>query len=454
MDQVNKGAQGHVHKCEWTDGTRAVMKMSKFVDFVVELEEEVWRRTSALNSVHFCPVLEKLPTAGGAKEFCLFFKEVYHEINGEVVVDSLSNLIYESKYPSKTLYNSVLQTLGAITLLESIGITHYDLHSDNVMMTNALHDVNVYQHDDNFLAVETCGVSPVLIDFGLAFVPGGRYNATSTFADTGFTTYTSDPLADARLLLSSTVKDFENKQGNIAEIGHLIVQTKRMFAPMGATKHGWLKETPELNVMKLVCDMEPKTLYKRKGGLFADTNFKWLVELLQHTITTPLDSVDNNHLRKPAPSFEKCALLLAYEWLAVEDTIRNTREEQLFFKEIVMFDFTGPINNLTVKPLKNRFPKIGNLLRILKATHDMSRAYFCILEQVLKTTLSKRDEILAKTSVKNTWDVIKKLKALPIYWKDGMTVHFMQSNKTITIDGATADNLNNSASLHAFYKSI
>lgn len=59
ISEEDQGAQRAVFKCAWKD-KRAIMKMSKHIDFVLELEEEAWNILKQLNCIHFCEVYEKL----------------------------------------------------------------------------------------------------------------------------------------------------------------------------------------------------------------------------------------------------------------------------------------------------------------------------------------------------------------------------------------------------------
>lgn len=471
LSDDEQGVQGFVQKCTW-DGddvkVPAIMKMSNFIDFVLELEKDAWDRMKHLDCLHFCPVLEMIPLTSGERRYCIFFKEINYasKNGGKRQNDTLANLVYGGKHTPPALYNCTRQALCAITLLEKVGITHYDLHADNIMVGDTPHDVHVYGSEDP-VAIQTFGITPVFIDFGMAFVPGSRFNATSVFSSSGFTTFMNDPLVDARLLLVTIAHDMQHMidhlggkkrkfQEECIAIEGFIKKAKLMFTPININKkNGWLDDSAFNNVMERVLQLEPRLLRNRKGGMLADDNFKWMIELVQHMVTLPLESEANDHLFNiDRATLPKALLTFALEWIQVEQIIRNTKEEQLFFKDIVMFDFSGPIDHQTVKPLKNRFPKIKNIARILRATLTIGRVYFSLLLEEKEAVLKKRGALYGKLKVANTHDIIKSIPTLTINYKAGMRVHFMETNTTITLTETMAQTLNRDEKngLIAFHK--
>ena len=204
IEEADQGAQGYIKKYVLNDQP-VVIKFSNHIDFVLELEEEVWKRLKLLNSIHFCKVLTKTSINPGERRYQLVFEEITHyepknsislrnqsnigpvkEKDNSTIIknknDSLANLLYDAKHKVVALMNCLNQTLAAIIMYQNLGITHYDLHVDNVMITNTEYDVHVYKLENNILAIKTFGLSPVIIDFGMAYVPNNRYNATCMFA--------------------------------------------------------------------------------------------------------------------------------------------------------------------------------------------------------------------------------------------------------------------------------
>jgi hypothetical protein len=59
IEEQDQGAQGYIQRCIWNDKP-VIIKLSNHIDFVLELEEEVWKRLKLFNSIHFCKVLTKI----------------------------------------------------------------------------------------------------------------------------------------------------------------------------------------------------------------------------------------------------------------------------------------------------------------------------------------------------------------------------------------------------------
>ena len=130
-NKISQGSQGTVFRCLW-NGIPAIMKMSHHIDVVLELQETAWNRLKELDCIHFFEVLKKIPLKP------LF----YNEISSKSHITSLSHVIYEHSYHPNAILNCIRQALAAMVMFERLGITHYDLHSDNVMITDTEYDVH------------------------------------------------------------------------------------------------------------------------------------------------------------------------------------------------------------------------------------------------------------------------------------------------------------------------
>lgn len=494
IDEKEQGAQGFVQKCVWKNKS-AVMKTSNHIDFVIELEEEVWQNLKRLNSIHYCKVLAKTPVSPGERRFCLFFEEIKHneteislhykkKIQKTSRNDSLAQLIYDAKHKPYALINCINQTLAAIAMFETLGITHYDLHADNVMITNTEYDVHVYKLNKNIVSIKTYGISPVIIDFGMAYLPNNRYNATCMFSNSGFTTFIPDQLVDARLLLTTAIKDLVYSIKNLKKttisfptatkirrahsgsvsltsnsskvslgssgtkssdivnlVERYIKKIKLMFVPLKLQDNGWFHDNCFSNIIDDIVNSVPKILLKRKSGIFKKNNFEWTLELMQHEITLPL-KLDG---KSTVGSFNEAILLFASEWVFVEQIIRNTKEEQLFLKELVSMD--EEIKSFT--KMRHRYPKIQNLNRLKNTIKNASIIFKEILIDKKMKIETKKKNMYSKLSFQTTEDILTSLPKPPIKYEDGMKLHFIDISKThansftTTIDDAMARNLNN-----------
>jgi hypothetical protein len=447
----DQGVQGTVMKCAWKDEP-AVMKMSKHIDFVLELEEEAWNRLKKMNCLHFCEVFEKLPIKAGERRYCLFYKEVTNNSRN----DSLANLIFEQTHHPNAILNCVRQTLAAIVMFEGLGITHYDLHSDNAMVTDTPYDVHVYKFGDKIIPIRTYGLAPVIIDFGLAYIPNSRYNASCVFAKDGFTTYMPDPIVDSRLLLMTaarelkkSVKTLRSRMSRVFSpqykntckvIERFIKKVELIFIPLRLMENGWFEKTDIFpNIVDDLMDQLPQALQKTKKGIFKPDNFDWTIELLQHELTIPV-----TQYRPDAPSFCKATCMLAMDWKQfVEPVIRNTHEEQLFFKDLVSIPHDADTRAFT--RLRHRYPKVKTIKRLRARVKAMADAFSNFLYDKTAEVQCIKDSMYAKLPYRSTQDILCALPSMPNVYSEGMTLLVMDpsnNHKIVVLDEDLASQLN------------
>lgn len=446
----DQGVQGIVMKCEWK-GEPAVMKMSKHIDFVVELEEEAWNRLKKLDCLHFCEVIEKLPIKAGERRYCLFYKEVTNNSRN----NSLGNLIFEQTHHPNAILNCVRQTLAAIVLFEGLGITHYDLHSDNAMVTDTPYDVHVYKFGDEIIPIRTYGLAPVVIDFGLAYIPNTRYNATCVFAKDGFTTYMQDPIVDSRLLLMTAVRELKKSlktlrsrtrrvlnqyKDTCAVIERFIKKVELIFIPLRLQESGWFAKNDMFpDIVDELINQLPRVLQEAKKGIFKPDNFDWIIELLQHEITIPV-----TQYKPDAPSFCQATCRLAMVWKQfVDPVIRNTREEQLFFKDLVSIPHDADAAAFT--RLRHRYPKVKTIKRLRARVKEMADAFSNFLYHKTAEVQRMKDSMYAKLPYRSTLDILRALPSMQNAYSEGMTLLVMEpskKHKVVVLDQDLATQLN------------
>jgi hypothetical protein len=454
INKKDQGVQGVVMKCMW-NGEPAVMKMSNHIDFVLELEEEAWNHLKKLNCLHFCEVFEKLPIKPGERRYCLFYKEITNNSHN----DSLGKLIFDQAHHPNAILNCVRQTLAAMVMFEELGITHYDLHSDNAMVTDTPYDVHVYKFGDRIVPIRTYGLAPVIIDFGLAYIPNTRYNASCVFAKDGFTTYMPDSIVDSRLLLTTAVRELKesvkalrsrtrrvfNSQYNDTcnVIERFIKKTELIFTPLRLNReNGWFKkENMFPNIIDELMDQLPDVLMNSDKGVFKPDNFDWIIELLQHELIVPVTQHKPN-----APSFGKATCMLAMDWKKfVEPVIRNTHEEQLFFKDLVSIPHNADINVFTT--LRHRYPKVKIIKRLRGHVKAMGDAFNNFLYNKTIDARRIKDAMYTKLPFKSTRDILCALPSMPNVYSEGMTLLVMDpsapcAHKEVVLDEELASMLN------------
>jgi hypothetical protein len=420
-------------------GKESVLKISKHVDFVPELEWNAWSALKTLDSPtfrcpHFCEIYEKVTTSPGKPSYCLFFKEISLTLpNKDVRNMSLGDVIFEDLHNPIGVVNCVNQTFAAILMLEKVGITHYDLHSDNIMVSDTPFDVHVYITDSNILSLETYGITPVVIDFGVAYVPNNKLNAPTVFTDSGFTTFMSDPLVDPRLLITTVRKDLDKflkrkstpkpSQKTQKKLKPLLLLRKykkafldntfKPMKPLVDQKTGWLKEDTFPNIINDIINVINGIIRREirpKKGIFHKDNVKWVLELLQHQITLPI----KDEMNVVSRDFKTIFLDFMSEWIDVEQRIRNTKEEFLFLKDV--------IREPDLFKLKHRYPSIKNLYRLQSHLYELAKVFENSFIHAKREIEAKRGDIYSALEYKSATDIFNNIPKYHVNYKHGMKV--------------------------------
>jgi hypothetical protein len=448
-----QGVQGTVKKSLWLhDGETVpvITKSSKNIDFILELESAVWTKLNYKECIHFCPIYK-------TDSERIIMKEITHLQDGKFIQNTLGNAVYYFYFEPRALYNCILQSMYSIGIFHQSKITHYDLHSDNIMIGNTPYDVHVYGNEP----VQTFGIVPVIIDFGMAYCEGYRFCSTIEFNSSGFTPYMFDPLVDARLLLMTLVKDLKEniyKRKDTDVLQQFTKEVKNTFRSLNLKDNGWFHKNSFINIKDSIEELKPRSLKNSKYGIFKKENFLWCLELLQHMFTVPLDHKNNNSFRDNKltkkykdEQFMLAVLEFAEEWFIVEQILSDTKKEKVFLKDLVCFRIrTGEcgqpflLHNRKdhILFLRKKYPGITNFCRIYKTLIHLAKAYFVILENTRDKTLEQRNILYGSVKNKNIYDILNNLHKNKIIYKSGMKVYFVHENKCVVINAALAELLN------------
>jgi hypothetical protein len=188
-------------------------------------------------------------------------------------------------------------------------------------------------------------------------------------------------------------------------------------------------------------DQLPDVLMNSEKGVFKPDNFDWIIELLQHEIIVPVTQYKPN-----APSFGKATCMLAVVWKKfVEPVIRNTHEEQLFFKDLVSIPHDADLDTFTT--LRHRYPKVKNIKRLRGHIKAMGDAFNNFLyEKTIEVQLNK-DVMYSKLPYRSTRDILCALPSMPNVYSEGMTLLVMDpsspgTHKEVVLDEGLASMLN------------
>ena len=219
------GKQGISGKFEDEQGNEVAFKVSQYSNYLTEHEYAVMNR---LEHISYCQNF--------CKPVCLEYKDV--EPKFEKKADPFKiiskypikkNVLFEEfikgdklcKHISKKTNTSVIisaikQVLSAISISQKMNFTHYDLHSDNVIMRKCDPDtVFLYVLDkDNIVLVPSMGYIPVIIDYGFSYIDAldDEYMSSSLgHTDIGFTSDRFNWISDPKLFLISIMHELKDR---------------------------------------------------------------------------------------------------------------------------------------------------------------------------------------------------------------------------------------------------
>jgi thiol-disulfide isomerase/thioredoxin len=183
----NPGKQGLVGILKVkNENDKCVFKISQYINYLAQHESIVMEGLNEISGYcpHFCKsigVVKCKVDPKSRKEGNPFNSNAKYPIEKEVLLCEyieesykLCNYIRsEEKISEEILYSAIKQILMAIVIAQhKKKFTHYDLHSNNIMMKKCNKDlVFLYVIDnDNQFCVPTFGHYPVIIDFGFSYI--------------------------------------------------------------------------------------------------------------------------------------------------------------------------------------------------------------------------------------------------------------------------------------------
>jgi len=238
------------------DALKYVYKVSRYMDYLVEHEATAMQALGELAEFcpHFCRLYSTVKSSVTleGKSQHPFLQNKHCVKSNVLLMEYIDNACELAEYMGgptareSVIYSAIKQVVLAITLAQRFKqLTHYDLHSSNIMLQKCPKDVVLlYVLDaETAFAVPTHGYIPKIIDYGFAYVgdmQGSPMTGSLSHSDSGFTPYTFDEVSDLRLFLvsaSDDVKDFGSQRAkklrNIA---------RNLYEPLRLDwKNGWDK---------------------------------------------------------------------------------------------------------------------------------------------------------------------------------------------------------------------
>ncbi len=245
--------------------TKIVFKLSQNIDAIIKHEYNIMKCLEDLYNYcpHFCRPYIMVDTDVDIKKSSIrkrkedkdinpFTIEHKYPIKKEILLmeyinnsTKLTKYVYNDKYNNYHIIQTVKQILSAIHISQlTKKFTHYDLHSDNIMIKKINPDIVNYYiiNNDTQYCVPTLGLFPTIIDFGFSFCKDTENNplfASLTHTDVGFISVEYDWVSDPKLLLTSISYDLiKNKKDKVSKSFYRIVDN--MFSSLSLDKeNGW-----------------------------------------------------------------------------------------------------------------------------------------------------------------------------------------------------------------------
>ena len=201
-------------------------KISQHINYLAEHEFVIMSRLNDIQTFcpHFCRSFALLPCIVEPKpkpDTDPFEISSKYPIDRNLLLEEhingykLCRHIKTDKTPLHVLFSSIKQALAAVCIAQSeCMFTHYDLHSDNIIMRKCDPDlVFLYISDsENSIAVPSYGYYSSIIDFGFSFidtVQGEYLSSTLAHTECGFMCDRFDSMADAKVLLISIKEELK-----------------------------------------------------------------------------------------------------------------------------------------------------------------------------------------------------------------------------------------------------
>lgn len=194
-------------------------KISQYINYLIRHEYDVMDglKNMALYCPHFCKSIGIIKCNIDPRDMKCYnpfdIQQTKYPIRKEILlmenIDNsykFCNYIKNINFPEIKLYSIIKQVLMATFMAQNKKFSHYDLHSDNVMIKKCNKDlVFLYVLDDmNQFAVPTMGYYPIIIDFGFSYIENMEDKplwASMGHTDIGFTSDRFDWIADPKLFL-------------------------------------------------------------------------------------------------------------------------------------------------------------------------------------------------------------------------------------------------------------
>ncbi len=320
---------------------KVVFKISQYINYLSKHEHTV---IQALEKIDYCPNFEKgygviscKVDATVRKSGNPFDITSKYPIQKDVLLleyikqsKKMSYFMKSEKIEDKVLYSSIKQTLCAIKLAQDrVKFTHYDLHSNNVMMKKC--DENTFVlytfSDGNSFLFPTYGYYPVIIDYGFSYansLDGGPLWPSMGHTSVGFTSNQFDPVCDPKLFMITVADEMHSLRKSDDSKAFKTI-TRNLFSCLNVEwDSGWDKgyENSASDYVNRILEDESE-----KSELFKNWDH-YCIDILQTLIILPLEEQRFDNM---IDSFK----LFLTEFVKIETEVSNPFYSMYILKNII-----------------------------------------------------------------------------------------------------------------------
>jgi hypothetical protein len=380
------GKQGIVgiFKSKDKDNNKYLFKMSQGINFLVFHELTIMQGLSKVSQYcpHFCRGIGTIKSNVEPNRKCKdpFNIQSKYPIEKEVLLceyiensSKFYNYIKSSKISENVLYSIVKQVLMGINIAQKEKqFTHYDLHSNNVMIKKCNKDlVFLYKLDDeNQFCVPTFGYYPIIIDYGFSYISDMEDNPLWTslaHTDVGFMSDRFDWVADPKLFLITVSDEIKNKRGtkNSKKFRRIV---RNIFHPLKIElDSGWDDKDKKGAIDYVLEILETCNDYSK---IFKEYDY-YCLDILQSLIILPLQEQNHHNIEKSFKIFLK-------EWTKIENEISNE-----FYNLYILKELTNIARDIRPDYMRNETKEDAVLIfkkKVFETINKVSK--FCVPKNI------------------------------------------------------------------------
>lgn len=431
---------------------KIVYKISQYINDTINQEYTVLESLNSLSEYcpHFCKMIGKFAcnVNTNVKTDKSPFRKCKYPIKKDVLLleyikgsNKLVSYIQKRKYNEDILYSCIKQTLLGINIAQrKKKFTHYDLHSENILLRKCNKNiVFLYILSNNTqYAVYTHGYYPVIIDFGFSYVDNMEDDvlwASMGFTNSGITSNQYDKINDSKLFLTTVSDEIYTvrKKSEKSAILRDIVTT--IFKPLSIDWNTGWDNHDKLSASDYVLSIIKKNYTPSK--LFTEYEH-YTVDAMQTLIILPFEpqnydnlSVSYNTIITEFYKIEKEIGQPFYSLYIFKSIINSARCLRSYYidkntRESTVKMFKDDITRIVDEVCKYVFLKDVNYEKLLVSLYVFSRSMEGVLYKFLQKDNERKAKEYYQMPVKNVDDIYNVIE-------DNIQDNYVYSEDTIIV---------------------